>query len=291
MRRSLLIAAAFTALVLPEAGSARAAEPPAEDTEIERDLDRAAQVAGEHADEQHAPGQDLPAEGEHGHAAAHHAPPPINWLDFGYKHKDVLGGSLEPGEEPMAPPFAMALLNFAIFAGLVVGFGGPKLTSYLRSRHDTIKRDLAEAARLRQEASDKLAEYSSRMAKVNSEVDQLIAEIRADADAEKGRILEDARLQAAALKKDAADRIASEIARARLELEREVVAAAVSAAERILRERTTPADQQAMFDGFVATLNRPAGGKPPTGAPGGGGAPTATPSARLDDDAVSKGGS
>jgi F0F1-type ATP synthase membrane subunit b/b' len=69
------------------------------------------------------------------------------------------------------------------------------------------------------------------------------------------------------MKREAQLRIESEIARARLALEREVVAAAVAAAEKVLRERTTPEDQARLFDGFIATLG--AAGDGPT--PGAGG--------------------
>jgi F-type H+-transporting ATPase subunit b len=216
------------------------------------------EAAAEHA----AAGHDEQAEAAHG--GEHHAPPPVNWIDFGYAKKDVHGGTLDAGDEPMAPPLVAALLNFGIFAFLIIKFGGPKIAGYLRTRHDTIKHDLAEAARLRAEAAAKLAEYSTRVASINAEVDQMIGEIRADAEAEKARILADARAQADALKKDASDRIASEIARARLELEQEVVAAAVGAAERILRQNTTAADQTALFDGFVASLAAPRPGSKPT---------------------------
>jgi F-type H+-transporting ATPase subunit b len=210
----------------------------------------------------------------------HAAPPPVNWVDFGYKSKNAEGEPLAAGDEPMAPPFVLALVNFAIFGFIIVKMGGPKVQSYLAGRHETVKHELAEAARLRLEAENKLAEYGKRVAEVNREVDTLIAEIRADADAEKQRILDDAATQAAAMKRDAEERIASEIARARAELEREVVAAAVAAADKILRERTTPADQKALFDGFLGSLT-PAGK--------GGPAPTGTPTPTTDDDAVSKG--
>jgi F-type H+-transporting ATPase subunit b len=261
-----------------------------DDNPVEAELDHAARVTGEQVDHTHA-------------ATQHHAPPPINWVDFGWKSKDDHGGPLGDGmvgpdgdshqrplapgesEEPMPPPFVLALLNFAIFVGLLVKFAGPKISAYLRNRHETIKKDLAEAARLRLEAENKLAEYSSRLAKVNAEVDQLIGEIRADADAEKARILEEARAQAAALKKDAEERISSEIARARLELEREVVAAAVAAAERLLHDKTTASDQQALFDGFVASLKPAApGGTPSWGTPAPG---TPAPAGGATD--VSKG--
>jgi F-type H+-transporting ATPase subunit b len=210
---------------------------------------------------------------EHGAGVAHdeghggHVLPPVNWADFGYGHKDVYGGKLHeadtPSDEPMAPPFVLALVNFAIFAGILIKFVGPKLAGYLQTRHDAVKTELVEAARLRKDAESKLSEYQKRMDNVQGEVDALIREIRSDAEAEKKRILADAEAQAALLKKEAESRIASEIAKARVELEREVVAHAVSAAERILREKTNSNDQQALFDNFVAGI----GSKPPTGSP------------------------
>jgi F-type H+-transporting ATPase subunit b len=195
-------------------------------------------------------------------------PPPINWYHWHYG-KDVYGGKLEPGEEPMPPPLLFALINFAVFVSLLVKFAAPKLVTYLRVRHDTVKGQLDEAARLRADARDKLDEYNRRIEGMDQEVARLMHEIRADAEAERDAMLAQARTQSEALTREAQLRIESEIARARLELEREVVAAAVAAAEKVLRERTTPEDQERLFDGFITSLV--AAGSSPSGPGGGGG--------------------
>jgi F-type H+-transporting ATPase subunit b len=190
-----------------------------------------------------------------GHGAHHKAepPPPINW--FSWHHgKDLHGGELHPAEEPMPPGLLFALINFAVFATLVVKFAGPRLVSYLRVRHDLVKGQLDEAARLRAEARAKLDEYNRRIAGIDQEVTRLMHEIRGEAEAERDAILAQARVQAESMKREAQARIESEIARARLMLEREVVSAAVAAAEVVLRERTTPDDQSRLFDGFIANL-------------------------------------
>lgn len=235
-----------------------AAPTSADDNEADEAADEVAEV-GEDIGE--AAAQADHASGEHhgGHHGAT-APNAINWTDWG-KGKDVHGGELHPDEEGMPPGLLYALINFAVFLGLLVKFVGPKLTKSLRVRHDLVRNQLAESARLRQEARDKLDEYNQRIAGVDAEIQKLMAEIKADAEAEKQLILEQARVQAEALKKDADRRIESEIARARLMLEREVVAASIAAAETILRERTTADDQSRMFDGFVDTLLT--GGTPP----------------------------
>ncbi|HEU5057313.1 MAG TPA: ATP synthase F0 subunit B [Kofleriaceae bacterium] len=207
--------------------------------------------------------------GEHeGHTAGGHhaaAPPlPVNWYQW-HTGKDIQGGELEGDEEPMPPGFLFAILNFAVFLGLLVKFARPKLVGYLRTRHEAVKGQLDEAARLRADARAKLDEYNRRIAGVDAEVNKLLAEIRAEAEAEREMILAQARSQANALKLEAQRRIDAEIARARLALEREVAAAAVAAAEVILRERTTSDDQARMFGNFVdALLAGPPGAKPET---------------------------
>lgn len=210
---------------------------------------------------------------EHG-GGAHHGPPPVNWLDFGYSDKDVYGGPLEPGDEPMAPPMAAMIFNFALFAWLLfgkipvgkkrIGFG---LVNMMResyaNKHRTIKTALHEAARLREEAQQKLEEYNQRIRDVDAEVSALIAQIKADADAERERILADAKRQAEQTKRDAEARIEAEIERARLELEREVVTAATLAAETILRGKTTATDHTKLVENFLGALPAPKGPTPP----------------------------
>jgi F-type H+-transporting ATPase subunit b len=241
-----------------------------------------ARSASAQTEEGHAPAAGAHgAEGRGGEAhggghGAHHAaapPPPINWFEWHYG-KDLYGGDLQPGEEPMPPGLLFALLNFAIFAGLLVKFAGPKLTTYLRTRHETVKGALDEAASLRAEARAKLDEYNRRIAGVDQEVTRLMHEIRAEAESERDAILAQARAQAESMKRDAQARIESEIARARLALEREVVSAAVQAAETVLRERTTADDQARLFDGFIANLVAAGSGPPDGGGEGGGGGGT-----------------
>ena len=271
-RRGLRAALAAAACSLALAGPALAqvtGEDPAGHEGEPGVVDHAGVHGGGHAEA----GGPTEEHGEHGaQHGAHHAaepPPPINWYQW-HPGKDILGGELQAGEEPMPPGLLFGLLNFFVFIGLLVKFAGPKMATYLRTRHDTIKSQLEEAARLRQEARDKLEEYNQRIAGVDAEVNKLIGEIRAEADAEKQAILEQARAQAAAMKLDAERRIESEIARARTQLEREVVTAAIAAAEKILSERTTAEDQRRMFDGFLGTLAGGAPGGSPGPAAGGG---------------------
>jgi len=210
-------------------------------------------------------GAQTEAEGaEHGHEVETEVPS-INWFNLGYRDLDVQGAKLEGHGERMPPPFGLAIMNFAVFAAILVWKAGPPLRSFVEQRHVSIKDALDEGRRLRKEAQAKLAEYDGRIAGVQAEVDELIAEIRKAAEQEKQRILADAEHQAAAMKKSAESQIAAEIDRARAELEREVMAAAVAATETLIREKATPADQKKLVDGFLDDLQKPQSGEQPLG--------------------------
>jgi F-type H+-transporting ATPase subunit b len=206
---------------------------------------------------------------------AHHEDPSrhfnfVEGLDLSYKNKDTHGGPLGDGKlgdrplskdeaEPvMSPPFVLMVMNF-LFLVLILGkFGGPFAKKLARTRSDQIKRALDEAAELRDEARQKLDGYNARLAEADAEIKKMIDGMRADAEADKQRVIAAAEVQAAAMKKDAEARIAAEIVLARAVLAREVAAAATAAAESILREKTTPKDQSTLVDAFIADLEKAA---------------------------------
>jgi F-type H+-transporting ATPase subunit b len=169
-----------------------------------------------------------------------------------------MGPNDEP-EEPMSPPFAFMLINFGILLVILAKYGAPAARKMAESRSDQIKSALDEAAKLRKAASDRLDEYSVKLTAAEAEMKTLLDNMRADAAAEKERILADAERQAAAMKKDAEQRIAAEIALARATLTREIAVAAANAAETIIKSKASPADHTKLVDTFVADVGRQAG--------------------------------
>lgn len=191
----------------------------------------------------------------------------FNYVDLDYRGKDELGGPLGDGkmtdpatgqtvheEEPASPPFVFVLINFAILLALLLKIGWPLAQKTARERHDLIKTALDEAARLRQQAADKLADYEARLKAADAEIKQLIDGMRADAKKEEQRILAAAEAQAAQMARDAEQRIAAEIELARAQLTREVTAAAAAATEKLLRDQLTAGDQQKLVAGFIADV-------------------------------------
>jgi len=157
-------------------------------------------------------------------------------------------------EEKMSPPFIFALINFGLLLALLAWKGRPAAHKLAEERHDQIKTALDEAAALRKAAADRLADYEKRLAAADDEVKKLVDGIRADAEADKARILEAAEHQAAQLKRDAELRIAAEIEAARAILTQEVTAAAAKATEKILRDKTTAGDHDKLVGNFIADV-------------------------------------
>ena len=239
-----------------------------------------AQEHGEHPPvEANVNANETPAGTAHDVPAGHGDPTQhFNWAGnwFSYKSKDVYGGPLGDGkmvdphtgqvvmdahhpgqpaeEEPMSPPFVFMLLNFGILLLILAKFGGPAARKLAAERHDQIKSALDEAAKLREQAAKKLSEYETRIKDVDAEVKKLVDGIRADAEADKARILEAAAVQAAQMKKDAEQRIAAEIELARAQLAREVAAAATNATEKLLKEKVTADDQNKLVSTFIGNV-------------------------------------
>lgn len=203
------------------------------------------------------------------HAGAQHHDPSKDFRffgsPFGHGAKDVKGGKYGDGvmtdehgntvpEEPMSAPFIYMVLNFALLLFILMKFGGPAAKKSAAERHDQIKTALDEAAKLRQEAADKLAQFESRLKDADSEIKKLVDGMRADAEADKARILENAARQAALMKRDAEARIAAEIEYARAALTKEVTAAAAKATEDLLKKKMVAGDQQKLVTTFISDI-------------------------------------
>ncbi|MFI5289742.1 MAG: hypothetical protein ACHQ17_08835 [Polyangia bacterium] len=175
----------------------------------------------------------------------------VNWWswDYGAKAKD-------PAHRDWPPPFGFAIVNFLVFAGIMYKLCKKPLRGFLLERHLGIRRDLDEAARLRLEAERQLEEYQRKVENVDGEIETLLGNIRKEAEQEKARIIAAAEAQSARLKADAERQIEAEIARARLELRRGAIEAAISVATKLVESQIGADDQRRMAERYVADLEK-----------------------------------
>ena len=94
----------------------------------------------------------------------------------------------------------------------------------------------------------------TRTARNRAAKSALRTELKKAAEAERDRIVQDAETKAALLRKDTKFQIEQRMKQLREDLTRETVLAAVRAAEKVLADKTTAADQQRLADAYLAEL-------------------------------------
>ncbi|MBN1945112.1 MAG: ATP synthase F0 subunit B [Bradymonadales bacterium] len=123
-----------------------------------------------------------------------------------------------------------AIVNFLLFVGLLYWFGRRPVKRYFEVRSRRISTDLEQAAQLRQEAEEKLAEYTGRLERIDQDRQEILERYRQEASAETGLILQQARREAERIREETRTLLEYETQLARREVERRIVDQAVQMA-------------------------------------------------------------
>lgn len=130
------------------------------------------------------------------------------------------------------------------------------VTTYLADRRQGIAHDLQDAERRLQETEARLAEWRGRAERMEEEIASIKSAARRAAEQERETILAEARATAERIGTSAAGVVERELHMAREELRREAADLSVELAAKTLREKTTDADRERLFDEFVAGVER-----------------------------------
>ncbi len=173
------------------------------------------------------------------------------------------GGELPEGHEAPAingKKLALQLLNFGVLVFILVKFGGPAIGKALAARHQQLKADLAAAATARAEAEARLKQQEARLAALEQEIEGIRTGVKAEAEAEKARLIALAEERAKRIKEETSFVLEQQIKEAEARLRREVAQAAVDLAEQMVKKSLGPSDQQRLVDSFVADVAAPVPG-------------------------------
>ena len=152
------------------------------------------------------------------------------------------------------PEFWVALA-FAIFIGVLVKFGVPKMAlSALDQRSERIKQALDEARRLRSEAQAVLAEYQQKRAEAEKEAQAIIVSARVEAERLAGEAKGKVEDFVARRTKMAESKIAQAEAQALADVRAAAADAAVAAAEKILVQTTHGAAAESLIAKGISDL-------------------------------------
>lgn len=183
-------------------------------------------------------------EGGEEHAGAHGGAPShelgsINWLDFGNKTQ---------------PPWGAYAINFALIAGIYYYFGRKGVANALKARREAVVKEIEQADRLRREAEERAKRYQRKLGHLEADLE---AARKALVDAgvrERERLIKEGEEKAARMGRDAQFLIGQEVRQMRQDLLREAAELAVRAAEDLLRQRLTPADQEQLAQAYLDQL-------------------------------------
>jgi F-type H+-transporting ATPase subunit b len=159
--------------------------------------------------------------------------------------------------------FALQLINFGVLLFLLIWFGGRAMNKALRARHEQLKGDIGEAARLRDEATRKFQAQEQRVTDLEKEIAALRASIRQDAEREQARLLEGAQERAKRIQEDMRIQLDQQVKEAESLLRAEVASASVRLAEELVRKSVNTEDERRLAREFVAGFDRPAGPEGP----------------------------
>jgi F-type H+-transporting ATPase subunit b len=151
--------------------------------------------------------------------------------------------------------FIWRVVDFVALA-VILGWAIKKadMKKSLADRSETIGKALREAEEAKAAAEKKFAEYNTRLAKANEEIDQLQAAIRQEGQAEKARIVGEAQAAAVKLREQAQQAADQEVLKARAELREEAARLAVKLAEQTLKEQLKKDDQDRLVGEYLAKV-------------------------------------
>jgi len=142
-------------------------------------------------------------------------------------------------------------VNLVILFAVLVYFARKPLRAYFDKRRSDIQGQLQAAADQLATAEISYAKWQRRMIDLETELDQIRATSRQRAEAERERIIGDARASAERIQREATTAVELELRRAREILREEAARLAIElAGERLARE-VTDADRDRLIDEFI----------------------------------------
>jgi len=144
------------------------------------------------------------------------------------------------------------VVNFALFAAVLVRFLAGPLREFFRARAERLREELATGERARREAEGLRAQLAKDVANLPAARERLKADLLATATRERDQLLAQGRQTAERIRRDAALLVEQEISSARRVLRDELVDSAIREATALVRGAMQAPDQQRFVSEFIA---------------------------------------
>ena len=187
---------------------------------------------------------------------AHHVPSfhDINWYHGLLFESEGAEPSLLVRPKGMPVPFLGYVLNAFVLYALIYRFAKKPLRDGLAKRKARIEGGMKEAAAHRADAQERLEGYKQKLASIEEEVERVRRDMRTAGEAERARVLVEARARRERMERDAKLLVEQEFVAMRERLTKEMVESALRSASTELETRVTPQDHTRLADEYLARL-------------------------------------
>jgi F-type H+-transporting ATPase subunit b len=185
----------------------------------------------------------------------HHAPPPMNFFNPARYWDEQKEFAAKGGEQPTTM-YVYLLINFVVLMAIYYFAFGKTFRDMLKARKDAFEKQVADARRVQDEASERLKEYETKLAASDSELAKIRAELLAQGESERDRIVKEADKKVEAIRHDAMRMVEQELKQLREDLLRETVTVAANTARQTLQNTITSQDQERFANAFIDDLSR-----------------------------------
>jgi F0F1-type ATP synthase membrane subunit b/b' len=152
------------------------------------------------------------------------------------------------------PLWIWQLVNLVAFLAVLLYFVARPLAAMFRNRQLAVEERLREAKALRAEAERLGAEVHERMARLDSEIEEIRGRGVADGETERAALSEKADLEVERVRRESEQEIGRHLATARLELRRTAADLTAAAAREALSAQITDEDRRRLLQEGVSQL-------------------------------------
>ena len=143
------------------------------------------------------------------------------------------------------------VMNFLVLAAVLFFLLRKPATQALNGRIQGIRDQLNELESKKKKAEAKLVQYQERLSLLDKEAEKIIAEYINQGKEAKAQILREAEVAATKIEDQARRNIEHEFKLAKEKLQMEILDKALAKAERALKEKITPGDQDRLVDEYL----------------------------------------
>jgi F-type H+-transporting ATPase subunit b len=148
------------------------------------------------------------------------------------------------------------VINFALFAWVIVHFAGPAARKFFADRAVTIRTGLSRAEKAFADAQDLANKAAARMAALAAELKKVADDLEQETAFQVGKVAELAKSTAERIRRDTALSSSALAEAARRRVRAQLAESAATLARDLIGRNFQPADQGRLIDGFMDRLGQ-----------------------------------